>query len=150
LISTEYPTPTLPAGFTYYRLVSIAKTNASADLLRYGQNGNDVTYQSQIAIDSGTTPANWADIDLSAAVPAGALSVTVNYGTYGDSEATDPTPVGIRQNGSSDTTPISYVGPTQYASAFISIPIDENLTVEIYTETDTGWNLTVSGFKFAF
>lgn len=81
LLSASATSPTLPAGYIYYALVS-AVHNTAGDFVDFIQSGKDYAYTGGLTIASGNVGTAWVSIDLTEFVPS---SISTNcYGSIGE------------------------------------------------------------------
>jgi hypothetical protein len=76
MLSLSNSSPTMPSGYTHKRLVGIVTTiPGTAQFTSYRQEGNRIWYVVPVSVLSGGTQESFTLVDLSAWVPAIAISV---------------------------------------------------------------------------
>jgi hypothetical protein len=152
LLSTSDTSPTLPTGYTYKRLISAVRNNASSNFIDFKQTDDQYQYPlSKLIIDNGCQDAsNVVQVDLSSVVPSKEISKGVfgRMAMNGSAETVFYGPTSFSFTGGSlvSDAPFSIVlGGDQY-SMYWNIPgliVEQKMYCQLTTNTIDLW---VSGF----
>jgi len=62
-MSVSFTTPTMPAGYSKKRLISMVRNSSAGEFLRFKQNNERYHYSAYVIILSAGNSTDWADID---------------------------------------------------------------------------------------
>jgi len=103
LFSTSKTAPSMPSGYTYFRRIGSVRTDGSANILGFSQNGDEFTYKTLIADRAAATLANTSRIlttltappSMKARVHVYAASTTAYYFVVTPIANTDAAPSSV-------------------------------------------------------
>jgi hypothetical protein len=148
LLSESFTSPTIPAGYDYFRRVGAVRNDNSSDFLLFYDSGQGrerrVDFDTTITLFTSFTTATWTSKDLSAAIPT---TATLGYFYYAYENVGGANthgfflrPEGSSSGGLTGITPGIVLTNTGGCAGHIEHIVDaSSLEVKVFASNNTLW-----------